>query len=94
MKEATGIIRRKLTELKEELVKNYGGFKGSELEETIGKLLIDTTDTLKELPVEEVETPVTEEPKEPQSSIGSRLGAENRRFQEETAKGDKYYFGG
>ncbi len=36
MKEATATIKAKLIELKDEVVKHYDDFKGSELEETIG----------------------------------------------------------
>lgn len=94
MKEATATIKAKLIELKDEVVKHYDDFKGSELEETIGKLLVASVDFIKELPGE-VATPATKEtPKEePKSGIGSRLGANVKKIQEETSKGEKHYFG-
>lgn len=94
MKEATATIKAKLIELKDEVVKHYDDFKGSELEETIGKLLVASVDFIKELPGEVV-TATKETPKEePKSSIGSRLGAKVQKIQEETSKGEKHYFGG
>jgi len=94
MKEATASIKAKLVELKDEIVKHFDDFKGTELEEEIGKLLVGTINSIKELPGEVV-TVTNEEPKkeEPQPGIGSRLGSKVKKIQEETAKGDKYYFG-
>jgi len=94
MKEATVTIKAKLIELKDEVVKHYDDFKGSELEETIGKLLVFSVNSIKELPGEVA--PATEEPQkeEPKPGIGSRLAAEINKIKEETAKGEKHYFGG
>ena len=93
MKEATATIKAKLIELKDEVVKHYDDFKGSELEETIGKLLVASVDFIKELPGEVVTATKETAKEEPKPGIGSRLGANVKKIQEETSKGEKHYFG-
>ncbi len=95
MTKAEARIKAKLVELMNEVVKYYDDFKGTELEETVDKLLLGTVDTIKEFPEEEA-TPGTTPSKPEQAeqlSRGARLGQKQREILEKVKQGEAHYFG-
>lgn len=89
-------VKTLLTALKNELVDSYDSFKGTELEESIGELMVHSINYLKVLPGE-VATPATPEGHSPLKeaeplSAGARLGKLQRETLETAKKGNAHYF--